>query len=179
MYHVQQPRPTTVSQELQLIMSPDDLNLKGAPLPEHTLLGRKGEEYAARLMRKKGYKLLEQNFRLGKMEVDLIVGNRSEIVVVEVKTRAYSYADHIAPEDYVDEDKKRRMLAVGNAYMKMKDLTKNLRCDIIGLIMNPETFEVTECHHLIDAVKPRPRTVNRFTHAGKGFGTHIRKKKRL
>ena len=158
-------------------MTSDGLNLKGAPLPEHTLLGRKGEEYAARLMRKKGYKLLEQNFRVGKMEVDLIVGNRSQIVVVEVKTRAYNYAEHITPEQYVDEPKKRRMLAVGNAYMKMRGLTKSLRGDIIGIIMNPETFEVTEYHHLEDAVKPQVRTVNQFTHAGKGFQTPFYKKK--
>ncbi len=155
------------------------LNKKDKPLPEHSILGIKGEDYAARLLQKKGYKVLERNYRVGKMEVDLIVANKRDIVVVEVKTRAYNYGEYIAPEDYVDEDKKRRMLAVGNVYMKLKNLDKGLRGDIIGIVMNPETFEVIDCHHIEDAVKPKVRTINKYSFSGKAFGHHYPKKKRL
>ena len=49
-------------------------------------LGKKGEEYVAEVLRKKGYRIIARNFRLGKDEID-IVAYRSKIhFLIEVKT---------------------------------------------------------------------------------------------
>ena len=55
-------------------------------------LGQEGEEIAARFLRKKGYKLVERNYRCKTGEVDLIVLDRKVMVFVEVKTRSGSIA---------------------------------------------------------------------------------------
>ena len=51
------------------------------------LLGAFGEREAARLLRKKGYKILERNFEASQGEIDIIAKDNKELVFVEVKTR--------------------------------------------------------------------------------------------
>ncbi len=49
--------------------------------------GRKGEKLAARLLRKKGYKILETNYRRPAGEIDLIARDGKTLVFCEVKSR--------------------------------------------------------------------------------------------
>ena len=51
------------------------------------LFGKEGEKVAERYLRKKGYRVVERNYRCSAGEVDLIVLDRRVIVFVEVKTR--------------------------------------------------------------------------------------------
>lgn len=51
-------------------------------------LGRAGEELAGEFLRKKGYRVLEKNYRTCFGEIDLIARDRDVIVFVEVKTRS-------------------------------------------------------------------------------------------
>ena len=57
-------------------------------LKNTTEIGRYGEDMAAKLLRKKGYKILERNFRAGHNEIDIIAQNKDYTVFVEVKTRS-------------------------------------------------------------------------------------------
>ena len=75
-------------------------------------IGIIGEEEAAKMLEKKGFRIVEHNWRMGHLEVDLIAENKKEIVFVEVKARTTMFGD-IRPEEYVDENKKRRMIAAG------------------------------------------------------------------
>lgn len=137
-------------------------------------IGIIGEEEAAKVLKKKGFKILEHNWRMGHLEVDLIAENRQEIAFVEVKARTTEFGN-IRPEEYVDEDKKHRMLVAANAYIKKTHTDKSPRFDIIGILVNPETEEVTYCNHLENVFAPTLRTCNTgcFNGAGKW-----RKKKR-
>ncbi len=51
------------------------------------LLGKEGERIAERYLLKKGYKLVERNYRCPSGELDLIVLDLRVVVFVEVKTR--------------------------------------------------------------------------------------------
>ena len=128
-------------------------------------IGIIGEEEAAKMLEKKGCKILEHNWRMGHLEVDLIAENKQEVVFAEVKARTTQFGDK-TPEEYVDEDKKRRMIAAGNAYMKLKKLQKALRFDIIGILVNPETQEVTYRGHWENAFNPQVRSISSGTHNG-------------
>ena len=50
-------------------------------------LGRRGEELAARLYRRRGFTILERNFRCRAGEIDLVARAGSTVVFCEVKTR--------------------------------------------------------------------------------------------
>ena len=137
-------------------------------------IGIIGEEEAVRILEKKGFRILEHNWRMGYLEIDLIAENKDEVVFVEVKARTTTYGE-IRPEEYVDEAKKRRMIVAGNAYMKYRQSDKALRFDIIGILVNPDTEEVTYCNHLENVFAPTLRTCNTGSFNGAG---KWRKKKR-
>jgi putative endonuclease len=60
-------------------------------MAEHNELGEKGEELARNFLRKKGYKIIERNWRFGKDEIDIIAIDNDYLVIVEVKTRRSNY----------------------------------------------------------------------------------------
>lgn len=50
--------------------------------------GRLGEEYAARLLEREGYRILSRNFHTRYGEIDLIAQKGEILAFIEVKTRA-------------------------------------------------------------------------------------------
>ena len=128
-------------------------------------IGIIGEEEAAKMLKDKGFKILEHNWRMAHLEVDLIAENKEMIVFVEVKARTTTYGDK-KPEEYVDENKKRRVLAAGNAYIKFHKIEKTPRFDIIGIIVDPNSNEITYRNHIEDAFQPSTRAVYKGTFNG-------------
>ena len=124
-----------------------------------------GETEAARMLEKKGFRIVERNWRMGHLEVDLIAENRTEIVFAEVKARTSTFGNRM-PEENVDEIKRRRMVAAANAYVKYRQIEKNVRFDIIGLLINPETQEITYRCHLENAFYPPTRTISQNSFSG-------------
>ena len=70
------------------------------------------------------------------------------------------------PEEYVDEDKKRRITAAANAYIKYHKVEKLPRFDIIGIIVHPDTKEILYRNHLENAFVPRQRTISQSSYSG-------------
>ena len=128
-------------------------------------IGIIGEEEAAKMLKDKGFKILEHNWRMAHLEVDLIAENKEMIVFVEVKARTTTYGDK-KPEEYVDENKKRRVLAAGNAYIKFHKIEKTPRFDSIGIIVDPDSNEITYRNHIEDAFQPSTRAVYKGTFNG-------------
>lgn len=128
-------------------------------------IGIIGEAEAAKMLEKKGFKVVEHNWRMGHLEIDLIAESKKEVVFAEVKARTTTYGDKL-PEEYVDEDKKRRMIAAGNAYIKLKRLQKTLRFDIIGILVDPQTQEITYRGHWENAFQPSMRSIGSGSFSG-------------
>ena len=140
-------------------------------MAEHNIVGQIGEDTACQIMKKKGYRIAETNWRFGHLEMDIIAINRREIVFVEVKTRTSTFGNK-RPEEYVDELKRRRMAAAANAYIKMKQIELVPRFDIIGLLINPATHEILEQTHIEDAFLPPQRTIGKTSFSGQGKWHH-------
>ena len=138
-------------------------------MAEHNTIGQKGEQLAADLMKKKGYKILETTWRLGHLEMDIIAANRKEIVFVEVKTRTSEVAG--APEEAVDAQKRRFMITAGNAYMKYHQEKRKLRFDIIGILMN-KSGEIEQISHYENAFSPDQRTISEGSYSGEWRWKH-------
>lgn len=95
-------------------------------------LGRRGEDAAARFLRKLGYIIIARGHRDRIGEIDLIAVDGRTVVFVEVKTRTSQDAGH--PADAVDADKQRRLTRLALKYMKRYDLLEcRARIDIIAI----------------------------------------------
>lgn len=132
---------------------------------QHTLIGIKGEDAAAQYMRRHWYKILDRNWRVGHLEMDVICKRWRTIAFVEVKARTTRLNNQL-PESYVDEDKKRHMVAAAKAYMKLHGYHSNwykIRFDIIGLDMYPDG-RVKELRYYKQAFLPRLRTIHEDTY---------------
>lgn len=124
----------------------------------HNWIGHIGEEKAVQIMKDKGYSIRDVNWKMGHLEMDIIAENKKEIVFVEVKTRTTTFGGKL-PEENVDIIKQKRLIAAGNAYIKMFRIEKSPRFDIIGLIVNREG-EFSYMNHLENAFVPHVRTIN-------------------
>src|SRR5699024_12036568 len=95
-------------------------------------LGKKGENEAAELLRRKGYRILERNYRYLKAEIDIIAQKENTLVAVEVKTR--STPDFGDPQDFVKPQQIERLVMALDHYITQKDLDVEARFDIVGII---------------------------------------------
>ena len=140
-------------------------------MAEHNIIGQKGEELAAKIMREKGFRVVDMNWKFGHLEMDVIAVSKKEIAFVEVKTRTTSFGGK-RPEEYVDDLKRRRMAAAANAYIKFHKIELTPRFDIIGITMDATTHEVKEVTHLEDAFLPPQRTIGKSSFSGQGKWHH-------
>ena len=120
----------------------------------HNVLGRQGEDLAVAFLQNKGYKILDRNWKVGDLELDIVALQADEVVFVEVKTRSTLAWGN--PEDAVDELRKRRLTAAANAYLKFKRLDNPFRFDIIAIVLNGVEQEI---NHIECAFSLRPRYI--------------------
>ena len=118
-------------------------------MAEHNDFGRKGEDIAAEYLEKKGYKILERNWTLGRNEIDIIARDGKYIVIVEVKSRHSSFAGE--PETAVTRDKQRSLVRAANAYVTGMKLSEEVRFDIVSILV---VRGVENVKHIIDAFYP-------------------------
>ena len=128
-------------------------------------IGIIGEEEATRMLKNKRLRVLEHNWRMGHLEVDLIAESKTEIVFVEVKARTTLFGEML-PEEYVDENKKRRMIAAANAYIKHNRIDKSPRFDVIGIVVDAKNKEILYRNHLENVFAPRMRTTYSSSYSG-------------
>ncbi|MBR4136326.1 MAG: YraN family protein [Bacteroidales bacterium] len=117
---------------------------------EHLIKGKKGEDLALEYLQQHGYKLVERNYRLGHLEVDIIVENANFIVFVEVKTRKSNLFGE--PESFVTLQKQRNLIRAANAYVLKNGVRKEVRFDVVSVIMDQGMSSV---RHIEDSFKPR------------------------
>ncbi|MDH3998317.1 MAG: YraN family protein [Desulfuromonadales bacterium] len=116
-------------------------------------LGRRGEEAAARYLKKQGMKLIERNMRTPVGEIDLIMRHKRCIVFIEVKTR--SSQDYGAPAEAVGARKQRQIIRAATWYLNEGKGGKTLfgqplqpRFDVVAVLMQGEGCEV---EHIVGA----------------------------
>ena len=96
------------------------------------VFGKQGEHLAEQFLKKKGYKIVERNYRCTNGEVDLIALDRRVIVFVEVKTRT----DHGfgSPLEAVEFYKQQKMIKAAQFFLHEKKLhQRDARFDVVGI----------------------------------------------
>lgn len=102
--------------------------------------GKIGEQMAAKYLTDKGYLILEHNYRRGHLEIDLIALDEDELVIVEVKSRAYD--NILQPEDAVDHKKRQALIRLANEYVKTHNRKENVRFDIVTVVSKADGAEI-------------------------------------
>ena len=102
--------------------------------------GKTGEQMAARYLTDKGYVILEHNYRRGHLEIDLIALDGDELVIVEVKSRAYDSI--LRPEKAVDHKKRLSLIRLANEYVKSHNRKENVRFDIVSIVSNANGTDI-------------------------------------
>ena len=82
---------------------------------DRNLYGGAVETFVADYMRGMGMVILEQNYTVGKMEVDIIGMEESTLVIVEVKARTHAVEMKEVTE-VISADKNTRMVRVADVY---------------------------------------------------------------
>ncbi|MDR0545282.1 MAG: YraN family protein [Odoribacteraceae bacterium] len=114
-------------------------------MARHNALGKLGEEQARRYLLDKGFSILEQNWRAGRLEVDFIAIDGAEIVVVEVKTRARP-GDR--PGELLSAAKCRRLMVAGELYVESRGIMMEIRFDLVVVSGGGKVVE-----HVRDAIR--------------------------
>ena len=124
-------------------------------LTERRLTGNFGESEAAKLLKKKGYKILAKNHVEGDGEIDIIVEDSEFLVFIEVKTRKYGVENASEPRaaSSVTPDKQRHIIKAAKSYLAYNKTDKKIRFDVIEVYYDTENTKrrVREINHLESA----------------------------
>jgi len=119
-------------------------------MAKHNELGRKGEEIAVEFIKRKGYEVLETNWRHRKAEIDIIAKLDEVLVFLEVKSRS---TDHFGrPESFVDARKQQLVADAASVYMEEIGHDWEVRFDIISILFHNEMHQSVD--HFQDAFFP-------------------------
>ena len=112
-------------------------------------IGDMGEKKAVKFLKKKGYKILETNFKTNFGEIDIIAKKDEYICFVEVKTR--STDDFGEPREAVDFYKQKKITSVAQYYITKQKDDVLCRFDVIEVKYKKENLKITEINHIEDA----------------------------
>jgi putative endonuclease len=110
-------------------------------------LGQSGEDLAAKYLEKRGFKIIERNFRLKLGEIDILARNGDFIVLVEVKTK--TNFNQGSPEEKVDYFKQRKLRLLARAIEQMYP-KNNIRIDVVAVDMSNDRPRI---NHIVSAVE--------------------------
>lgn len=112
-------------------------------------LGQYGEDLAIKFLLRKGYWVIERNFKNKLGEIDLIVRDGGTICFVEIKTRVSLSCG--LPQESVHPYKQRKIAKVALSYLQNKFRTCDVpaRFDVVSIYKTPEGDDKIE--HIINA----------------------------
>jgi len=110
-------------------------------LNKNQKFGIKAEIFAAKLLRKRGYKIIKQNYRTKFGEIDIIAKEKDTIVFVEVKARSNENFGN--PKLGVNKKKQKQISMVALYYLKTTNQSKaKARFDVVSFSLKTDTPKI-------------------------------------
>ncbi|MGY5355329.1 YraN family protein [Wenyingzhuangia sp. IMCC45467] len=103
-------------------------------MASHNDLGNIGEALATDFLTKKGYSILDKNWRYLKAEIDIIALKQNTLAIVEVKTRTTDFFGN--PEEFITKSKIKLLIMAADAYVQKRNLEVEVRFDVIAIVKN-------------------------------------------
>jgi len=111
-------------------------------------LGQIGEDLAIQCLIRKGYQILEQNFKVPFGEIDIIAEKNNCICFVEVKSRKSK--KYGLPEEAITPHKRKKIIRVAQFYIKQKQVKNRIfRFDVISVQF--DQYILKEIRHITNA----------------------------
>ena len=113
---------------------------------QRNIFGKKSEIIASQFLKKKGFKIIETNYKNKIGEIDIIAKDKDYLVFVEVKARiSRAFGD---PTEAVDYKKQQKIRNVAELYLIQNHKTeKSCRFDVVTILGDEQPI-IT---HIIDA----------------------------
>lgn len=112
-------------------------------------IGDFGENIAAAYLQKKGYYVVERNYRCRYGEIDIIARDGQYIVFVEVKTRSTDSLGR--PSEWVDKRKQKKLLTTAYMYLEENETDLQPRFDVIEVVYDKITKAAVSVEHIESA----------------------------
>lgn len=95
--------------------------------------GRRGEALAAAYLERRGWRILERNWRFHHKEIDLVVERDGLVAFVEVKTRGGGAWDH--PLASITERKRRELCVAARGWIALRGrVGESYRFDAVAVV---------------------------------------------
>lgn len=98
----------------------------------HNDMGKWGEDLAEAYLERRGYTIVERDWKSGRRDIDIIALDNDVVVFVEVKTRRNRLFEE--PEDAIDYRKRQNLQQAINHYVKFRNIRQEIRFDIISVV---------------------------------------------
>lgn len=106
-------------------------------LTKNRQTGDLGENEAVKLLRRKGYRILERNYTASGAEIDIIARKKNTTAFIEVKARNIKNLGKIEarPASAVTPEKQRKIIKVAGYYSRRRVKDGRLRFDVIEVYL--------------------------------------------
>ena len=127
-------------------------------MARHNQLGKAGEQAACDFLISKGYTVRETNWRVGKLEIDIVAQEplANRLHIVEVKTR--SEDEHYDPMQSITKAKIRNLVNAANGYISFYQLKMSVQYDVMIIVGTEPDFHI---QFIPNAFQPPLRTIRR------------------
>lgn len=114
-------------------------------MAQHNDFGTQGEDIAIDFLRRKGYIILDRNWRSGHKEIDIVARKDDTVVFVEVKARANAFYGN--PEDAVTRRKMHLLVLAADAYLRYNAIDLEVRFDVVTITGTSEKPYIRHYEH--------------------------------
>ena len=92
--------------------------------------GMEGEETAVRFLKKKGFRIIDRNYRTRYGEIDIIARHGKELIFVEVKSGSSKYHE---PYQRIDRSKVSKLMRAISIYLRENPTKYPIRFDVVSI----------------------------------------------
>lgn len=117
-------------------------------MAQHNDTGKWGEDLAVDVLAREGFAVIERNWRLGHLEIDIIAERGDTLVFAEVKTRSDRDED---PLEAITRKKISNIVRAADTYVRSRNLRHDVRFDLFAITGTPGDFDI---EHIPDAFYP-------------------------
>ena len=111
---------------------------KKTDMAEHNDLGRWGEDVAVAYLERKGYTVVERDWRSGHRDLDIIALNEEGDTLAFVEVKARRNRMFTDPVDAVGYQKIHNLQQAANHFVKFRHVNQNIRFDIVTVVGTPD-----------------------------------------